>query len=81
MVELIDNSNDSELYITFEENQDIDDNPLLPYITPGSLEIAKAAIAADYLYLVESGVDVHKALLYIEERVVDGKYGDSAIRN
>ena len=81
VVELIDNSNASELYITLEESQDIDDNPLLSYITPSSLEIARSAIAADYLYLVESGVDVHKALRYIEERVVDGKYGDSAIWN
>jgi hypothetical protein len=81
VVELIDNSNESELFITLEQTPSLDYNPLLPYIIPGSLEIAKAAIAADYLYLVESGLDVHKALRYIDERVVDGKYGDSAIRN
>ena len=81
VVELIDNSNDSELYISLEENQDIDDNPLLPYITPDSLGIAKAAITADYLSLVESGVDVPQALGYIEERILDGKYGESMNRN
>ena len=81
VVELIDNSNDSELYITLEESPGVDHNPLLDYITPNSLGIAKAAIAADYLYLVESGVDVSQALRYIEERVVDGKYGELAIRN
>ena len=81
VVELIDDSNESELYITLEEIPGLDDNPLLAYITSNSLGIAKAAIAADYLYLVESGVDVPKALRYIEERINDGKYGESIIRN
>ena len=81
MLELIDNSNDSRLDITLEEIPDRYDNPLLPYITPDSLGIAKAAIASDYLSLVESGVDVSQALRYIEERIIDGKYGESIVRN
>ena len=81
VVELIDNSNDSRLDITLEEIPDRYDNPLLPYITPDSLGIAKAAIASDYLSLVESGVDVSQALRYIEERIIDGKYGESIVRN
>jgi len=81
VVELIDDSNESELYIILEEIPGLDDNPLLPYITPDSLGIAKAAIASDYLSLVESGVDVSQALRYIEERIIDGKYGESIVRN
>ena len=67
--------------MTLEQSPGLDDNPLLPYITPDSLEIAKAAVTADYVYLVESGVDVSQALRYIEERIIDGKYGESIVRN
>lgn len=77
----VDDLNVSELYVTLEQSPGSDHNPLLPYITPDSLGIAKAAITADYLSLMESGVDVPQALRYIEERIVDGKYGESMILN
>jgi hypothetical protein len=77
----VDDSKASEFYVTFEQSPGLDHNPLSPYITPDSLGIDKAAITADYLSLVDSGVDAPQALRYIEERIIDGKYGESMIRN
>ena len=55
-------------------------NPLNYDINPVALDVARAALTADYDQLIESGVNVTAALRYIEERITQGKYGDGPMR-
>ena len=55
-------------------------NPLEYNINPVSLDVARAALTADYDRLIESGVRVPAALRYIDERIIQGKYGYGPMR-
>ena len=55
-------------------------NPLDRTIDPDIPGVAKAALTADFLSLVGSGMDVSTAVRYIDERVSEGKYGEELVR-